>query len=151
MPELDLTTDSKATEGKDTRSAYEYELRHWNPLIGIVALLAGFLLIGVRYFQVVVPLLLLLAPFFGIAFYVGGHSGLIFLYMLFLPVIIGVGGYMVLMFCVPSYLDIIRMTGIFLQRLPEVAPAETIEAVNQRWASVVKDWARIKGWFNVRA
>ncbi|MCB2094000.1 MAG: hypothetical protein H6901_09120 [Rhodobacteraceae bacterium] len=143
MPDLDLTTDQKALECNSTRSAYEYGLRRWNPLVGVWAVWVGLVWLVLRMTSILVPVVLVALVPCMLAYAIFGEIGFLlamsFMSFVALPFWI----IPAFVFAFPAYFDILRMSGLFLQRIGHLRPGETIGTVNRRWDDLHADGRRL--------
>lgn len=150
MPELDLTTDHSVLDNNASGAPNDVGVRSWNPVAGAFAVWIGLALICLRYFQVVIPFLLLLAPFFGIAYLLGGDVALVWTNLALSPVTLSFLMYFGFKFFFPAYWDIVRLAGLFGQRIARVRPADTIGVVSRRWEGIRTDGTNVMRWLRAR-
>ena len=143
MPELDLTTGDSTRDGSEIRSAYEYGLRQWNPLMGMWAVWVGLVWLVLRMASIMVPVVMLaLVPCllaYAIFDEIGFSIAMSFMSLVALPFWIIPAFW----FAFPAYFDILRVSGFFLQRIGHIRPGETIGMVNRRWDDLHADGRRL--------
>ncbi len=134
MPDPDLTT------------------RHDAPdfLLGLWAFWLGLATIGLRWLQAAGVFLLLVSPVFLVGYLVGGELGVGVANLLLSPITLAFLGYFAFVFVFPAYLDVIHLCGFFFQRCAYVKPAQTVGAVNKRWARVREDFRAIGRYWRAR-
>ncbi len=107
--------------------------------MGVFALWAGFMWLVVRMMMIFVPLVVVIMIPFLIASYLWGEFGQ--------TVTIFLGGLAALPFWLPpaykfffpAYFDLLRLSGLFLQRVGRLQPKDTFGVVNQRWEALHAD------------
>ena len=114
------------------------DARAWNPFIGIFALWAGLMWLMVRMMMIAVPLVALIIPVL-IASYLWGEIGY--------AIALVIAGFAALPFWLPpkfkfffpTYFDLLRLSGVFLQRVGRLRPQDTLGVVNRRWDALHAD------------